>query len=172
MRLITSAILTIALIAVTGCTQSPKKEAFTDPKEVIEAFDKLNSSTEVGVTYPKYIDKLTDVNTALSKYKESGKANQAQLELLQRAFNGYLIAGQLWGCDFKDNGVTEEYRCRDNQIIAASEILPDVASNKGIKEAISNKKSPDDFISVGLDKKGVLTLIWLSSQKQVILAKQ
>jgi len=172
MRLLTSVVLTGVLLVSAGCTQAPKKEAFADPQEVIESFNKLSSSVEVGVTYSKYIDKLTDVNTALAKYKETGKANQAQLELLQKAFKGYLIAGQLWGCDFQNNGITEEYRCRDNQLIAASEILPDVANNSVVKKAIANKKNPDDFISVGLDKKGVLTLIWLSSQKQVILAKQ
>ena len=171
MRLRYSVILTALIIAITSCTQpADKKESFADPQEVLDAFSKLKSSVEVGVTYDKYIDKLTDVNTALTKYSESGKANPSEVELLQTAFSGYLIAGEFWNCDFKDVNI-EEYKCRDEKILEASKLLPDVANNDGIKDAIANKRGADDYISIKLDKKAVLSLIWLSSEKQVVLAK-
>lgn len=171
MRLRYSAILTALIIAITSCTQpAVKKETFTDPQEVLDAFSKLKSSVEVGVTYNKYIDNLTDVNTALTKYSETGKANPSEVKLLQKAFRGYLIAGEFWGCDFKEVNF-DEYKCRDTKIIEASTLLPDVANNDGIKDAIANKRGADDYISIKLDKKAVLSLIWISSEKQVILAK-
>jgi hypothetical protein len=172
MRKYVSTLLIAALVAITGCSQSSiKTESSTDSQEVLNAFTNLNASTEVGITYNKYIEKLTDVNTALAKYKESGKAKKSQLDLFQKAFDGYLIAGEFWGCEFKGLVNFEEYKCRDNQILAASALLPDVAGNKGVKDAITNKLIDDSF-SKKLDKKGVLTLIWLSSQKQITLAKK
>ena len=165
-----SVVLLTALVVINGCSAPSKKESFADPQEVLNAFTNLNASTEVGISYNKYVEKLTEVNTALAKYKESGKAKQSQLDLLQKAFDGYIIAGEFWGCEFKGLVNFEEYKCRDTQILAASALLPDVAGTKGVKEAISNKAIDDSF-STKLDKKGVLTLIWLSSQKQVILAK-
>jgi hypothetical protein len=171
MRLLYSIVLTVAMIAVTSCSQpAAKKESFADPQEVLDAFNKLNSSIEVGVTYNKYIDNLTDVNTALTKYSESGKANPSEVKLLEKAFSGYLIAGEFWGCDFKDVNI-DEYKCRDTKILEASALLPDVANNDGVKNAIANKRGADDYISIKLDKKAVLSLIWLSSEKQVVLAK-
>ena len=170
MRLFTSIILTAA-IAVTSCTQPTiKKETFSESQEVFTTFSKLSSSIEMGVTYDKYIDNLTEVNTALTKYSESGKANPSEVKLLQKAFRGYLIAGEFWDCDFRQVNF-DEYKCRDTKIIEASTLLPDVANNDGIKDAIAGKKGADDYISIKLDKKAVLSLIWLSSEKQVILAK-
>lgn len=79
--------------------------------DAIDALSKLRAKTQVGIAYKDYGPALGDVKFYINKFTESSQSKEFPLlvESVEKSFDIFKIAGEIWSLKFNGNSGVEEF---------------------------------------------------------------
>ena len=149
-------ILSIVII-VALCACLPSKSIASSVKDAYKSLKRVEASTEVGVTFPKYISGLVDAKVEVNIFLDNEKAkyNSDLVISMKKAMDHYLIAGQVWRKKFETLNMVDGNSLFGKRVL---ELYPQIKKTTAYKVYGSNP-----FVKI----EPLLTIIWLEASKEL-----